>query len=359
MPAGWRLVCCLAAALQFIPHPLQAGQTQAGRTLSSDEVLRQAKGAFYVDNFVAARQYAEKLRDAPGSIGEEARNLIKTMDDVTSNNPKRQAAKVAIQRGRFQEACGYLRDIQAAVDANISLKGRYPDLSELKAKAGGCPAPAPEVPDTVKVDYGKAVALRDAARLQDSLVLFNRIAKSHPGYQDVDQQIREINQELSQNLKKSQDERFAEHVAQAQQSMSVGDFRVARRELNAADALRRGDANVSRLQQQLEAAVKTEENELADAIAAFYGGQYEQAQRALESFLLRRHSPSLVALARFYQGAAVGSRFLLAGGKDETTRNAALQLFRQALKDDPAFSPRWDALSPRIKDLYQEATRKQ
>ncbi len=357
-PAAWRLAVCLSVVIQFSPQSLQAGQTQAGKALTPDEILHQAKGAFNDKNLVMARQWAEKIRDVQGSTGDEARSLLKTIADINANNPKMQTAKVNIQRGRFKEACVYLREIQAAVDANMALKESYPELSALKVQAGGCQAPAPEVPDTVKSDYEKAVSLRDAARLQEALTLFRGIARSHPGYQDVEQQIKEINQELSQNLKKSQDERFAEHISQAERSLGNGEFRVARRELNAAEALRPSDSNVPRLKQQLEAAVSNEVNELGDALAAYYGGQYEQAQKALESFLLRRHSPSLVALARFYQGAAVGSRFLLAGAKDETNRNAALQLFRQTLKDDPAFLPRWDTLSPRIKDMYQEATRK-
>ena len=137
-----------------------------------------------------------------------------------------------------------------------------------------------------------------------------------------------------------------------------GDLRAARRELNLAEAIRPGDGNVKRLRQRLETALAKEENQLVDAITAYYDGRYEQAQKALEEFLERGHSAHMAALARFYAAAALGSRFFLSGGKDQSTRNAALNMFRQTVKDDPDFSPRWDSVSSRIKELYSEANKK-
>jgi tetratricopeptide (TPR) repeat protein len=355
------MMCCLAASFQFFPQTIQAGQSQAGMPSSSSDAqtLRQAKGAYNTNNLLVAKQLAEKIRDAPGSVGEEARNLIRTIDDINSNNKKKQSAELAIRRGKFENACSLLREIQAAVDANVALKERYPDLNDMMSKAGGCPqAPVVEQPDPR--DYENALDLKNKGKLNQALEAFNRIEKSHPGYLDVKQQIEEVRQKIKMaNLKKTQDEQFAEQLAEAEQLLNSGDFNAAQGVLDAAEALRHADPKVNEMRQQLETAITNEENKLVEAVNSFYSGRYEQAQRALGDFLQVPHSPSVRALARFYQGAALGSRFFLGGGKDEEARGAAIQLFRQALKDDPSYSPHWDAISPKIRDLYLAATKQQ
>jgi len=357
------LAGCLLAALSLLPPVVQAYQPQVPRSSSGDDaqILRQAQGAFNANNLLQAKQLVERIQDAPGSIGEQARSLRKTIEDIENNNTKQTNARIAIRRGKFAEACDLLREIQAAIDANKALKERYPDLNAMKEQAGGCqpapatpPPPPPPAPDLLKPDYDKAIGLKDAGRLQEALTIFNSIRKSHPGYKDVDDMIGEIKQLLN----KSEDERFAELSKKAAQLLSGGDLLAARRQLNVAEANRPHDPRLKELHQQLDAASKAEENELADAISAFYGGQYEQAQNALDNFLRGRHSPPTIAFARFYKGAALGSQYFLSGGKDQAMKNAAMELFQQTLKDYPAYSPRWDALSSRIKDLYSEATQK-
>jgi tetratricopeptide (TPR) repeat protein len=361
MLAGCCLASCLLTTPQFLPAALHASQNQAGRPPAQDDAqtLRNAQSLLNIGNLDQAKQLAERIRDVQGSIGEEAKTLIRTIDAINDSNTKLQNAKFAIKRRKFEEACGLLRDIQAAIDANKALKGRFPSLDDLKAEAGGCqPLPAPPPPDTVKVDYEKAVALRDAGKLQDALALFNRIRKSHPNYMDVGTQISEINQELIDNAKKSQDEKLAEVLRSASQSLTRGDLLLASRQLYRAEEMRPDDPRVKTQRQLIEKNLTAEKNEISNAIAPFYSGRYEEAQKALEDFLLRPHSAFYMALARFYAGAALGSRFLLSGAKDESMKNAAMKMFEQSLKDDPSYSPRWEALSPRIRDLYAEAIRK-
>lgn len=357
------LACCLAVTLQLCQHPVEACQAQLGRSSSGDDaqILRQAQGAFNTNNLLLARQLAERIRDASGSIGDESRNLIKTIDDINSNNTKLTNARISIQRGKFADACALLREIQAAIDANKALKQRYPDLEALKVRSGGCQPTPPlpsQPPDTAKADYEKAVLLKEQGRLREALTIFNRILKSHPGYTDVEGQIREVNQEISDSQKKNQDDRVAELSRAVGQFLDDGDLRAARRELNVAEAVRPGDPGLKRLRQQIETALAKEENQLADGITAYYDGRYEQAQKALEEFLARRHSAPVTALARFYSAAALGSRFFLSGGKDEAMKNTALRMFQQTLKDDPGYSPRWDVVASRIRDLYSEANKK-
>jgi tetratricopeptide (TPR) repeat protein len=361
--AGRRLLmgCCLFAAFQFLPPTLHASQTQVGRPAGADDAqtLRNAQGAFNNNNFVLARQLAERIRDVPGSIGEEAKSLIKAIDDINDNNKKLTSARISIQKGKFTEACDLLRQIQTSIDANKALRERYPDLNTLKTQAGGCPVtPAPEQADPAKADYDKAVRLREQGKLQDALLTFLRIQKSRPGYKDVDDQVSEIKQELSDSQKKNQDERFADLSKKANQFLRDGDLRAAARQLSLAEAIRPADSSLAMLRQQIEGALKSEENELVEAITAFYGGRYEQAQKALDGFLGRRHPAPMIALARFYTGAAWGSQFFLSGGTDQSMKNTAMQMFQQTLKDDPSYSPRWDAVSQKIKDLYSEATGK-
>ncbi len=358
---AWGLTFCLAAAILFFPPMVQDVQSQAGRPADSEDllILRQAQGAFNNDNLSVAKQYAKKIMDAPGSVGEEARNLIKTIDDITIINKNRQSAVIAIQRRKFEDACEFLHEIQAALDGNKALKDRYADFNNLKSQAGGCPqAQAPEsaIPDPAKSDYDKAMALREQDQLDKALKLFKLIARSYPDYRDVKQQTYEIQQEIDRNRKKSQDERFADRLSRAEQSWDQGDFRAMRKDLDAADSLRPGDPNVAGLRQKMETAILNEENELADALSSFYSGEYEQVHKRLEVFLKRHHASHIVALAHFYQGAALGSRFFLGGETEEAVRNEAGQLFLKSLKDDPTYFPQLDAVSPRIMKLYLEAT---
>ena len=89
-----------------------------------------------------------------------------------------------------------------------------------------------------------------------------------------------------------------------------------------------------------------------------WGDTGYNGHRFLKTPNLDSMAASGIRFDRFYAGAALGSRFLLSGAKDESMKNAAMKMFEQSLKDDPSYSPRWEALSPRIRDLYAEAIRK-
>jgi tetratricopeptide (TPR) repeat protein len=346
MTSGWRpktaisglLTGCLAvwmiSALQLYAIPPQGGRAGG----NEQQVLKDALGAFADKNIQLARQKAEQIRDAQGSIGEQARNLLKLIDDITEINRKRQNAIIAIQRKNFAAACGLLSEIQVAVNADNLLKSRYPDLGSLKAQAGGCPAPeppppvvqAPEPVDTMKPLYNKAVNLMDEGKLPEALRIFKRIQKEAPGYKDVRTLIEELSQEVAGKRAKPEKVSPPERAEVPKTEMAP-------------------KTNESR---------KREEIELAGALNAFYAGRYEQSFKALQDFLSRPHSVSMTSFARFYAGAALGSKYFLSGGKEEAARNDAIQLFQQTIKGDPTFSPRWDTVSPKIKDLFAEATRR-
>ena len=113
-------VCCLMMVLWI---PLMANASQGSRVAAADEtrILRDAQSAFNVKNFLMAKQLAEKIRDVAGGTGEDARHLIKLVDDITINNKKREQAFIAITRGNPTQACSLLSEIQTAVDANKEL----------------------------------------------------------------------------------------------------------------------------------------------------------------------------------------------------------------------------------------------
>ena len=356
--SGYRAFGCLALFLLF-SCVLKAGQTPVGRSPATDDaqILRQAQGAFNTNSFVQARQFAERIRDASGSIGDEAKALIKTIDDIEANNTKRTNVIIAIQRGRFPEACALIRDIQAAVEANKALRQRYTDLNSLREKAGGCQVtpPVPEPTDTSKPEYDRAMRLRENGRLTEALQILTKIRSSHPGYRDVESQIPQINKELKDIVTKGQDERFADLSKACSQLLREGDCTSAVKQLKQAESLRPDDPGLKQLRRQIDDRLNADESELFNAVEAFYGGKYQESEKTLEAFLGRAHCQSAIALARFYAGAALGSRFLLSGGKDLALRDAAVKMFEQSVKGNPAYQPRWDAVSPKLKDLYSEA----
>jgi tetratricopeptide (TPR) repeat protein len=355
LTAGWPILFC-AAVLAFMPMNVQAFQVSSGHLGSTDEtrIIRDAWGAFNVKNFLIAKQHAEKVRDASGATGEDARRLIKLVDDIMSNNKKRENAIIAIARGNSAQACALLTQIKAAIDANKELASYYSDLSGLKQKAGGCAPQEPQI-DPLLADYDKAQRLMEKKRFQEAIGILNRIRSTNARYRDIEQLIAETNQEINNDKKKSQDDRFEELTKSAGQLLDEGDFRKARHKLNLALAMRPGDPSAKSIQQRIETGVGNEMNELSKGLVAFYDGRYAEAQKGLDEILRGKHSPSIMALTHFYAGAALSSEFLLAGGKDKSKKDAALKAFQQTLVADPGYAPRWDAVSPKIKQIYSEA----
>jgi tetratricopeptide (TPR) repeat protein len=322
-----------------IASPSFAFQSKAGG--NEQQLLRDAQGAFADNNFLLARQKAEQIRDAQSSIGEQARALLKLIDDVSENNRKWQSARIAFQRRDNDSVCKHLLEIEAAVEANRSLKSRYPDLNSLKNQAGGClpvalpPPPAVSVQqpgservDPVKADYEKALKLMDDGKAAEALKILKKIQRSHKNYEDVNQLVEDLTGSGG-----SQEKLQAQTARQPEQNTKKG-------------------------RTQIEEASRKDKSDLVEAINAFYGGKYEQAVELLARFLERPHSGTITAFAHFYAGAAMGNKFYLSGQKDETSKRSAIQMFQQTLKADPNYMPRWDAVSPKIKDLYAESTRK-
>ena len=352
-------VLCLVAQLAI-------ASSQAGRTAGSDDarILQEALGAFRARNTVLARDRADKIKGVTGTIGDDAKQILKMVDDIQAIGNKRNKVNTAIYKGDSATACALLSEIQATIEAGTAdFKRFYNDYNiyNEKQKAGGCapvapptPPPAPAV-DNSKADYDKAMQRKESGRLQDALTYLNKVPRS---YKDVDRQISEINQELKDNQKKSQDQLFTDAVNATRRAFDKRDLITARHHLEKAQGIRSSDPAVKDWADQIKKGIEQDERELQAAVTAYYQGKYPEAEKGLDSFLQRGHSPKVVAFARFYAGAALASDFYLTGGKDQQKKDAAANSLTQSFKEDPEFTPRWETVSPRIKALYQEVSKK-
>jgi hypothetical protein len=122
--------------------------------------------------------------------------------------------------------------------------------------------------------------------------------------------------------------------------------------------LRPGDPNLKNLRRRISEAQGKDDSELEKAITAFYSGNYDHAYKTLLDFDARPHSAAIASFARFYAGAALGSKYYLSGAKDENIKIAAFQMFQKAAKGESTYLPNWDIISPKIKVLYSEAINK-
>ena len=100
----------------------------------------------------------------------------------------------------------------------------------------------------------------------------------------------------------------------------------------------------------------TADQPLIDGIAAFYTGNYQQAEERLSAY---SGSGSRKALALFYQGASTLSRYFLAGADDKAKDlyNQAMEKFREARQAAAGFSPPQQVVSPRILAVFNQSGR--
>lgn len=93
---------------------------------------------------------------------------------------------------------------------------------------------------------------------------------------------------------------------------------------------------------------------LIDGIAAFYAGNYQQAEEKLSAY---SGTGSRKALALFYFGASTLSRYFLAGADDKVKDlyNQAMEKFREARQAAAGFSPPQQVVSPRILAVFNQS----
>jgi hypothetical protein len=333
--------------------------TQSQPSNSEDnKTYERAKGNFQAKNLEQARAEFTKLRDRSGWIGENARNYLQLIDEIARLNSKLGEARSAVLKNQFDKACALLLDIEASVQKTPDLNHFYKDIDSWKEKSGGCRPIVVQPSDTLKADYEKALELKENGRRRDARSLLDQIRIKKPQYRDVEKLIREIDSEIEDEKNKSVDQRISEMKDKTKSLLAVGEFRSAWKLIKSARKLRLSDAELLKFEQEIRQAVQMEEAALTSAFDTFYSGKYLQAHEQLESFLKNPHSPTITALARFYQAAAIGSDYFLTGANNQEKKAIALKLFTQALKDDPQYSPQLNRISPKIVQLYAEATNK-
>ncbi len=93
---------------------------------------------------------------------------------------------------------------------------------------------------------------------------------------------------------------------------------------------------------------------LIDGIAAFYAGNYQQAEEKLSTY---SGTGSRKALALFYLGASTLSRYFLAGADDKAKDlyTQAMEKFREARQAAAGFIPPQQVVSPRILAVFNQS----
>ena len=302
----------------------------------------------------------KKLLDS--DCGEKAKHRLQLINLIGILNDKHDDATLAQHREQLVEACNLFREIEAEVETNSELKPFYPRLLE---ELDGCPPKQATPPNTLKADYDKAIELIDNNRHREALRLLKRIREKDDSYKDVNSRIREEQSKLQEEQSKLQeeqrkrkDQRLSDLKEEIKSLFVRGLYFEAQQQMENARELQASDPELAEIDQNIVDAIKNEGDELADAIDLFYSGKYADAQNQLKSFIENPHSPKIKALARFYQAAAMSGEYFLAGTENSGEKDVALTVFAQTTTDDPGFVPPLELVSPKIRDLFTEATNK-
>jgi tetratricopeptide (TPR) repeat protein len=368
-------------------HSLNCAQgAAAADTSSSSNVctdaaakLANAQGALNSSNFPQAKSLANAALSC-NSTADQARKLLDQIGEKENNGKLAENARASLAKNDKEGACKFIVQISAA----------YPGLKELKSRSGECataapaaPAAAPPVvvadagrgtpdntgrgqraaapaaqpaapppppPDPLLADYNKAVGLVKTNPAAAEKML-QQISSQDKGYKDVAELLKSVRDDL-------QNKDFAALEQQAHNYSDKGDLQAALGKIDRAIALRANEVRLKDFKQQLLNRIDQERISLSSGIDAYYSGKYDQATKLLTAFANDAHSPRVLALAHFYVGASAASEFYLGQQKDSAKKEEARSSFSRAIKDAPQFSPDLTKLSPKIRNLFAEATAK-
>ncbi len=325
------------------------GPVPVGSSVEDANLLQRAAGAFNARDFDQARRLAQQLESRGGSTGERARELLKKMDTIASNNKKFQSARIAIVQREFAKACQLLLQIESSDPS-------FPGLARAKEEAGGCSAPAPE-PDPLKLEYEKALRLIETKNLTEAKRVLKRISLANRQYPGVAQLQLKVDELMRKETQKKSDQGVDEIRLSVESSLRQGDLEAAASKLASVRQLRPSDKSLKLLQQRIEERVREEQQTLLGAIGTFYAGEYPLAQKQLSDFLRQRRTKRHFALARFYLGVVATTEYYLTGATDKGKKESAIRFFKELVREFPDFSPQWNIVSPKVKTLYLEAKR--
>jgi tetratricopeptide (TPR) repeat protein len=140
-------------------------------------------------------------------------------------------------------------------------------------------------------------------------------------------------------------------VAEARTDMNGGQFGAAVEKLRSAEILDSANSDVSGMLQTAQG--KLEEQPLRLGLAAYFAGQYEEAEKQCGEYL-DNHGRK-IALALFFRGAAHASRYFLSGELDTQQKDLAMADFRAARKSPGQFQPPAQFVAPKILSMYSQA----
>lgn len=353
---------------------VQADQGRDAKSPSSEKAvntLQQAQGAFNTKNFSLAKSLAQSIASREDQIGEDAKALLRSINLIELNNKRYREANVAIARKQFDAACTLLREIEAA-DSSFS------GLSGAKARAGGCPVIEEPVIDALKPEYEEAKSLLEKEKYAEARDKLKAILAEDPEYGDAADLLRQAENKIKEIEKekaaaeqaaagKAAEKKAAEKKAAAKRAAvekkpaaeipaQPSDLQAAQDKSStepkaAPEAESEDDAEL--LSQK---ASEAEKELLLIGMDFFYADNLEQARKILTDFTNSGHPPKLAALASFYLGATIITEYLLDGANDQKKKTEGMLSFSQAIQHDQSFSPPWNALSPKIREIYIEAT---
>ena len=235
-----------------------------------DVLLQHAQTAYKGRDFRTAREEAWRIVGLKNSVGEQAQQVLRNIDEIEAVNDSLRRADRAFRGNRVHDACSILLRVQESHPT-------FPNMPEVKTKLNNCPATPPEV--------GSMPAPKS----------------------EVEKQLQA-----------------------AKLYMDEENIELANERLTAATKLAPNDKAVSQLQQALQTA-KQARDLLDHGVSLIYEGNYSEAANQLEYVVTGQASPGLVARAHFYIGVAVAHEFYLRG--NGTLKDKAVQEFQTSAPD--------------------------
>jgi tetratricopeptide (TPR) repeat protein len=305
--------------------------------------IQQARGAFNTKNFSLARSLAQSIASRTDQIGEDAKTLIRSIDSIESNNKRYRDANVAIARKQFDKACALLLEIEASDPS-------FAGLAQAKTRSGGCP-----VVDELKPEYDEAKSLLESERYTEALDKLKSILEQDPNYEDAADLRLQAEAGVKEKIKNA-----AQRAAAAKPSVGPAAKQIDQRATQDKSAIEAKTQQANRILNETsllsQNASDMEEALLFLGMDSFYADNHEEARQILGDFAKGKHPPKMLALACFYLGATAITEYYLAGASDRQKKEEGMLLFGQALRHYQDFSPPWNALSPKIRTVYIEAT---
>jgi hypothetical protein len=344
-------------------HSLNCGSTgggDAGTSSSSNACgdasknLQSARGYLVNVRFEQAKNSATQALSCPATA-DEARKLIDEIDRRQKSADLAQKAIAAVVKRDNRQACELISQIDPG----------YPDLGDLKKRAGDCTPylaekkeekkderpKAPQPPsDPLLADYNRAVTLAKSKPAEAERLL-QKINAADKNYKDAAQLLQEVHED-------SQNKDFAELEKQARNFLDKGDLQAALGKIDRAVGLKPNETRLRDFKELVLGKIAQENSDLSSGIDAYYVGKYSEAQKRLSTFMDTPHSARVLALASFYAGAASATQYYLSGQTDAAKKEEAKKEFDLSVKKDRQFTPDWAILkvSPKIRLLYLEVT---